>query len=221
MKKILSGLKHFQDHVFPDEQALFRRLASSQSPEALFLTCSDSRIMPGLLTQTKPGDLFICRNAGNIAPPHGEAAGGVSATIEYAVVALQVRDIIVCGHSDCGAMKALLHPEMVTGMPTVAAWLRHCERARVVTLENFEHLDEPALLATVTEQNVLTQLDHLRTLPFVASRLKKNKLTLHGWVYQIETGVVRAYDPSDQRFVPIREIAEPGASPGHQEVMHA
>jgi carbonic anhydrase len=211
MEKILTGLKRFQDHVFPEEQALFQRLASSQSPEALFLTCSDSRIMPGLLTQTKPGDLFICRNAGNIAPPHGEPAGGVSATIEYAVVALQVRDIIVCGHSDCGAMKGLLHPEKVASMPTVAAWLRHAERARVVTLDNFGDQDEAGLLATLTEQNVLTQMDHLRTIPCVASRLEQGKLALHGWVYEIESGIVRAYDGARRRFVPIKELAQVAA----------
>jgi carbonic anhydrase len=222
MQKILNGLKHFQENVFPEEEGLFRRLASSQSPEALFLTCSDSRISPGMLTQTKPGDLFICRNAGNIAPPHGEPAGGVSATIEYAVMALNVRDIIVCGHSDCGAMKGLLHPEKLKDMPTVAAWLRHAERARVVTLENYEHLDEYALLATLTEQNVLAQLDHLRTLPSVASRTEQGRLALHGWVYQIETGLVRAYDPAQRRFVPIRHMTEqPVESSAPPRVMRA
>src|SRR5262245_48944414 len=98
MKRILDGLMRFQTEVFPQERELFDRLSSGQNPEALFLTCSDSRIVPELITQTKPGDLFICRNAGNIAPAYGEVNGGVSATIEYAVLALNVRDIIVCGH---------------------------------------------------------------------------------------------------------------------------
>jgi carbonic anhydrase len=203
MKRILDGLSRFQNEIFPEQRALFSRLASTQSPEALFLTCSDSRIVPDLLTQTRPGDLFICRNAGNIAPPFGEAAGGVSATIEYAVLALGVRDIILCGHSDCGAMRGLMRPENLAGLPTVAQWLRHAERARFVTQENYGDLEEPARLAALTEQNVLAQLDNLRTYPCVASRLLKRELNLHGWVYDIERGVMRAYDALQGRFVPV------------------
>lgn len=220
MKRILDGLSRFQKEVFPEERDLFSRLASSQSPEALFLTCSDSRIVPGLLTQTQPGDLFICRNAGNIAPPHGEPAGGVSATIEYAVLALGVRDIIVCGHSDCGAMKGLMHPEKLASMPTVAAWLRHGERARFVIEENYRDLDPAARLAALTEQNVLAQLDNLRTYPSVASRLLKGALTLHGWVYDIESGAVRAYHPGEGRFLPLQPAHE-GASDRSLEVKYA
>jgi carbonic anhydrase len=208
MKRLLDGVQRFQQEIFPEEKALFARLAASRSPEALFLTCSDSRIEPGLLTQTRPGDLFICRNAGNIAPPHGEAAGGVSATIEYALIALNVRDIVLCGHSDCGAMKGLLHPEQLVALPTVAQWLHHAERARLIVEENFVGLPEAERLAVMTEQNVLAQLDNLRTYPSVASRLLNRKLSLHGWVYDIETGVVRAYDGQSGRFVPILAAAE-------------
>jgi carbonic anhydrase len=208
MEKILKGLRRFQEEVFPAEAELFERLAASQSPEALFLTCSDSRIAPGMMTQTKPGDLFICRNAGNIVPPWGEAAGGVSATIEYAVEALEVRDIILCGHSNCGAMTGLLHPDKLAGLPTVAAWLSHAAAARAVTLARGAGLDEQALLAAVTEHNVLLQMDHLRTIPCVAARLATGKLALHGWVYQIETGVVRAWDVAGERFAEIRHLPE-------------
>ncbi len=208
MKRILDGLSRFQTEIFPEERALFARLAKSQTPEALFLTCSDSRIVPDMLTQTKPGDLFICRNAGNIAPPYGEHAGGVSATIEYAVLALGVKDIIVCGHSDCGAMKGLLHPDQLAALPTMAAWLRHGERARFVTEENYAHLPDHARLAALTEQNVLAQIDNLKTYPCVASRLHNGTLQLHGWVYEIESGVMRAYDPSDRSFVPVLATRE-------------
>ena len=137
MKRILSGLSRFQNEIFPQTRQLFERLASSQTPEALFLTCSDSRIVPELMTQTAPGDLFICRNAGNIAPAYGEVNGGVSATIEYAVLVLEVKDIIICGHSDCGAMKGLLHPEQLAAMPNVAAWLKHAESARFMVQDNY------------------------------------------------------------------------------------
>jgi len=125
MQRILNGVRRFQRDIFPKERPFFRRLASGQNPEALFLTCADSRVVPDLITQTRPGDLFICRNAGNIAPPYGEAAGGVSATIEYAVVGLRVKDIVVCGHSHCGAMTAILRPDDLRNMPSVSAWLSH------------------------------------------------------------------------------------------------
>src|SRR5262245_46765637 len=130
MRKILEGLTRFQQEVYPQKRDQFERLAHNQQPEYLFITCSDSRIVPNLITQTDPGDLFIIRNAGNIIPPYGEMQGGVSASIEYAVVALGVKHVIVCGHTDCGAMKGVLHPEKVAAMPMVAAWLRHGDTAR-------------------------------------------------------------------------------------------
>src|SRR5688572_22576048 len=127
MQKLIEGLHHFQSQIFSSQRELFERLARGQTPDALFITCSDSRINPNLITQTEPGDLFIIRNAGNIIPPHGAANGGEGATIEYAVAALGVKDIIVCGHSHCGAMKALLEPERLVNLPTVGAWLSHAE----------------------------------------------------------------------------------------------
>jgi len=203
MRKILEGLSRFQCVAFPEARELFARLASGQNPEALFLTCSDSRIVPELITQTKPGDLFICRNAGNIAPAWGETTGGVSATIEYAVMALGVRDIIVCGHSDCGAMKALLDPGPLARMPTVALWLRHAECARFVVEENYAHLGAQERLAMLIEQNVVAQLANLGTHPSVASKLHKGELGLHGWVYDIATGAVKAYDRTSGQFLPL------------------
>lgn len=206
MDRILDGLLRFQAEIFPQEQDLFTRLAKTQNPEALFLTCSDSRIVPELITQTRPGDLFICRNAGNIAPAYGQSTGGVSATIEYAILALGVRDIIICGHSDCGAMRALLNPESLTSMPVVASWLKYAERARFLVRENYAYLEGDALLRALTEQNVIAQLDNLRTHPSVAARLHKGELALHGWVYDIPHGQVSAHDPATGRFVPITEV---------------
>jgi carbonic anhydrase len=207
----------FQTEVFPHERQLFARLSSGQNPDALLITCSDSRIVPELITQTKPGDLFICRNAGNIAPAYGEVNGGVSATIEYAVLGLNVRDIIVCGHSDCGAMKALMHPEKLESMPNVAAWLRHAERARFVMAENYGHLTGSEFLNGLIEQNVLAQLENLHTHPSVASRILKGQLSLHGWVYEIESGLVRAYEPDLACFMPIHATSQ---AP-YLEVSHA
>ena len=208
MKKIIEGLSRFQEEVFPQHQDLFNDLASTQRPEALLITCSDSRIDPTLLTQTKPGDIFIIRNAGNIVPAFGQALGGVTATIEYAVMALGVKDIIVCGHSNCGAMTGVLHPEKVARMKNVAAWLNYGEPARLVVEQKYGHLSGDRLLMALTEQNVLAQLNNLRTHPAVAAGLAKDELKLHGWVYKIGTGEVTAFDTSAGSFMPLRHIAE-------------
>jgi carbonic anhydrase len=215
MKKIMKGLFQFQREVYPARTSEFKRLASGQSPEVLFITCADSRVVPALITQTNPGDLFICRNAGNIVPSYGDVNGGVSATIEYAVMALKVRDIVVCGHSDCGAMKGILHPELVASMPNVAAWLRHADSARQVIAENYSHLQGADLLKAAIEENVLAQLENLKTHPSVAARLRKGELALHGWVYDIERGEVTAYAPGANRFVPLAETAL------YEEAVHA
>ena len=122
--KFLGGVSRFQKDVYPEHQNLFETLAKGQRPEALFITCADSRIDPCLLTQTKPGELFICRVIGNIVPPYPDAIGGVSATIEYAVGVLRVPEVIVCGHTDCGVMKGALNPNALGDFPNVAAWLR-------------------------------------------------------------------------------------------------
>lgn len=203
MQKLIQGLHHFQSNVFSSQRELFERLAHGQSPDALFITCSDSRINPNLITQTEPGDLFILRNAGNIVPPYGAANGGEGATIEYAVAALGVRDIIVCGHSHCGAMNGLLNLDSLGELPTVRQWLSHAEATRRIARENYEHLCGGALLTATIEENVLVQLENLRTHPAVAAALSRGKLNLHGWVYKIETGEVFAYDPGQEQFLPL------------------
>jgi carbonic anhydrase len=205
MERLIEGVTKFQRDVFPQKQSLFQELAGGQHPEALFITCADSRIVPSLITQCDPGDLFICRNAGNMVPPYGELRGGVSATIEYAVCALNVQHIIVCGHSDCGAMKGILHPEAVEQMPTVKTWLSHGEVARHIVKENYPDLSEADALRVVTEENVVAQIAHLRTHPSVAARLARGTISVHGWVYDFRTGHVGAWDPESGRFVPLED----------------
>src|SRR5262249_4796051 len=156
--------------------------------DTLFITCSDSRINPNLITQTEPGDLFIIRNAGNILPPHGPYTSGEEATVEFAVAGLKVRDVIVCGHSHCGAVKGLLNPEKVAEMPAVAAWLKHAEPTWKIISEKYRHLEDVALLTAAIEENVLVQIENLRTYPPVAAALAEGRLKIHGWVYKIETG---------------------------------
>jgi carbonic anhydrase len=205
MQKLVQGIHQFREKDFRSLQGLFEQLSKGQSPETLFITCSDSRIDPNLLTRSKPGDLFILRNAGNIVPPHGAASGGEAATIEFAVAALGVKDIIICGHSHCGAMKGLLQPEAVASLPAVSAWLSHAETTRRIVRDNYAHLDGDRLVTAAVEENVLVQLEHLRTLPAVASRLVRGDLHLHGWVYKIETGEFFAFDPQRGQFLPVVE----------------
>ena len=212
MQKLIEGIHHFQANLFSPQRELFERLAGGQNPDALFITCSDSRISPNLITQTDPGELFIIRNAGNIVPPYGAANGGEGATIEFAVVGLGIHDIIVCGHSHCGAMKGLLNPESLKGMPTVAAWLGHAEATRWIARQKYSQLSDEALLNVATQENVLIQMENLRTHPAVAAGLAGGKLKLHGWVYKIETGQVFAYDPERGQFVPVAQ-APPGPVP--------
>lgn len=203
--KIVSGIAQFQKDVFPQHRVLFKELAGGQAPETLFITCADSRIDPSLITQALPGDLFICRNAGNVVPTHVRDAGGVTATIEYAVDALGVRHIVVCGHSDCGAMKGALHPEMVEKMPHVRDWLTNCQAAVRVVEQRHGNADEATRVARLIEENVLLQIQHLRTHPSVAGAIAGGNMTLHGWVYDIETGAVRAYDPDTGTFRPLAD----------------
>ena len=204
MESLLQGILKFRREVYPERKELFEELAEQQNPEVLFITCSDSRIVPELLTQSGPGQLFICRTAGNMIPTFGETHGGVSATIEYAVAVLGVGEVVVCGHTDCGAMKGILHPESVAHLPAVKTWLRYGEAARHVVVENYPGLDESQLLGVLTRENVIAQLDNLRTHPSVAARLRGKRLRLHGLLYNIETGHVDAYDPA-RGFVPIDE----------------
>ena len=208
MQKLIQGIHQFQGESFLPLKGLFEQLAKGQQPDTLFITCSDSRIDPTLLTKAQPGDLFILRNAGNIVPPHGAGNGGEAATIEFAVVALGVKDIIICGHSHCGAMNGLLKPEQVASMPSVSSWLTHAETTRCIIRDNYAHLEGEHLLTAAIEENVLVQLENLRTLPAVASRLVRGDLHLHGWVYKIETGEVFAFDVTKGQFVKLAEYSQ-------------
>lgn len=210
MQKLVNGIHKFQRESFSRDQKLFETLAEGQNPLALFITCSDSRIDPNRLTQTQPGELFIQRTAGNIIPPYGSVFAGEAATIEYAVVALKIRDIIVCGHSHCGAMGGLLTPEAVDKLPAVKAYLQYAESTRRIVEENYTHLTDAAQRLTLTvEENVLVQLENLRTHPSVAAAVSRGELKLHGWVYKFETGEVFAYTPDQNAFVPLQEVPPP------------
>jgi carbonic anhydrase len=204
MKKLLKGLREFKRSYYCSHQDLFEQLSEGQKPRVLFITCSDSRISPSLLTQTDLGELFVIRNAGNIIPPYGATNGGEGAAVEYAIHALGIEEVIVCGHSHCGAMKGLLKlPKLEDEMPLVYEWLKHSEATRRLLKENYSHLEGEDLIEMAVAENVLSQLDNLRTYPVVRSKMHQGKINLYGWIYQIETGEVLAYDPDADEFNPL------------------
>ena len=203
MEKILEGLAHFQQAIYPKHRELFDKLALGQRPEALFITCADSRIDPCMLTQTKPGELFICRVVGNIVAPYPSLVGGVAATIEYAAGVLGVPNIIVCGHTDCGVMKGVMHPEPLRPLSSISQWLNYAQPAHRAVTGQWPELTGPAFLHALGERNVVEQLGNLRTHPTVKSRLEQGDIKLHGWFYDIGEGKVTVYDTGQDRFMPL------------------
>lgn len=212
MDQLIRGARTFHDEVYRKDPQRFESLAGGQSPSALFIGCSDSRVSPDVLTQADPGTLFVIRNAGNIVPPYGAARGGVGASIEYAVSVLRVPHVIVCGHTDCGVLKATLKPESVRELPNVAQWLEMTQPTRWMLRETHGDEDPTTLLDLAVEHHALMQIQNLQTHPSVAARLHAGTLQLHAWTYQIGTGRVLAWSTSARRFVPLEEL--PAAESG-------
>jgi carbonic anhydrase len=203
MFKLIAGLHQFKTEIHANNEEFFDSLAKKQAPETLFIACSDSRIDPNLLTQARPGELFILRNAGNIVPILGPDTSGEEATIEFAIVSLGVKDIIICGHSQCGAMTGLLNDDLVKNMPAMQTWLKHAIETKQLIESSYKDLNHQSKLNIAVQENVLVQLEHLRTYPCVAKGLAQNKLAIHGWVYEIESGEVYIYESDYQQFLPL------------------
>jgi carbonic anhydrase len=203
MDRLLEGYQRFQAEIFPVKRQQFRLLAEMQAPEYLFITCSDSRIVPDLILGTGPGDLFITRNAGNVVPVGANDVDGCTATIEYAVEVLKVKHAILCGHSDCGALKAALDRKNLENLPKARRWLQHVEAA----FAHRQPLDpadgESADLGSLIRGNVVAQLRNLREQPAVARAVMAGRLAVHGWYYDILTGRIERYDESSRRFSPL------------------
>jgi carbonic anhydrase len=203
MEKLIEGHKRFLADVFPAKKSQFHLLAEMQAPEYLFITCSDSRIVPDLVLGTGPGDLFITRNAGNVVPVAANDVDGCTATIEYAVEVLKVKHAILCGHSDCGALKAALDQRSLENLPKARRWLHHVESA----FANRQPLNaadgDSAELASLIRGNVVAQLHNLREQPAVAHAVMEGRLAVHGWYYDILTGRIEQYDEAQRRFVPL------------------
>ncbi|MFW6357914.1 MAG: carbonic anhydrase [Chroococcales cyanobacterium] len=209
MKKLLKGLREFQTSYFSSHQELFEQLSHGQKPRVLFIACSDSRVDPNLITNAQVGELFVIRNAGNIIPPYEATNSGEGASIEYAVHALDIQQIIVCGHSHCGAMKGLLKlSSLEEEMPLVYNWLKYAEGTRRLIKENYSDREGEELLEATIAENVLTQIENLRTYPVIHSKLHRGQISLHAWIYSIEKGEVLEYDPFKHQYVPpFSEIA--------------
>lgn len=207
MPSFATGVVKFQRDVFPEKKALFEKLSKGQAPEALFITCSDSRIATGMITQTDPGELFVCRNPGNIVPPYKANAGGVTASIEFAVDVLNVGHIVICGHTDCGAVSGAEHPDAVAHLPHVSEWLSYANEAvrRVHERDGDAPEDEEKRIKHITQENVVLQLENLTGHPAVKRRMDDGTLKIHGWVYDIAAGHVFVLDPDEKKFIPIEE----------------
>lgn len=203
MKKLIRGLDQFRKTYVSSHQELLEQLSHGQKPRVLFVTCSDSRVAPNLITTTDVGDLFVIRNAGNIIPPYGAANGGEGGTIEYAIKALGIEQVVVCGHSNCGAMKGLLKlNKLQKDMPLVYDWLKHAEATRLLVQENYPHYEGDDLIEVLVAENVLIQIDNLKTYPAVRAKFHQGKLKIYAWIYNIETGKVLAYDARTHTYIP-------------------
>jgi carbonic anhydrase len=207
MHRLVAGYNRFRTTVFPSHADLFRKLAHGQQPEAVLITCSDSRVMPEMILQCEPGQIFPIRMAGNLVPPTSDPSG-VAATIEYAVRVLKVADVIICGHSGCGAMKELLEQAHVEDLPEVTSWLRRAGPASQWLRHTLSEvsLTPQQQLELITQANVITQLEHLKHYPAVAEGLRKHTVRLHGWVYDIASGEIKAFDPASGMFNPLEEL---------------
>lgn len=203
MDKLIEGHKRFLTETFPSRRDEFHLLADGQRPETLFVTCADSRIVPDLILQTQPGDLFLCRVVGNVIPAAGEPAGGVSATVEYAVEVLQVRNLIICGHSDCGVIRALMQPHTLDGLDNVQDWLQHVEPAWKYVADVERYAGELTRHTALTHANVLAQLDNLKTHAYIQRAMDEGRLQIHGWYYDILSGSIERYDEAARKFVPL------------------
>ena len=203
MERLIEGYKRFVAEVFPAKRSQFHLLSEGQAPEWLFITCSDSRIVPDLVLGTGPGDLFIARNAGNVVPIASDDVDGVTATIEYAVQVLRVRHAILCGHSDCGAMKAALDRNNLVSLPKAQRWLCHVEAASSYRQPPNPADGDSAELASLIRGNVVAQWLNLRAQPSVAQAQREGRLTVHAWYYDILSGRIEEYDEQKQKFAPL------------------
>jgi len=205
-QKLVKGIHSFQRGFFASHRALFEQLATTgQQPETLFITCSDSRVVPNLITNSQPGELFIVRNVGNVVP-NMSLPGGTAAAIQYAVEVLNVENVIVCGHTQCGAVKAILSPESVAHLEFVSKWVNSTIDVKKLMEEKYADLTGEDRLNAAIQENVLAQIEHLRQYPFVAKRMDAGKLQVNGWVFDVARGQIFDYDPEIGEFLSLSTL---------------
>lgn len=203
LDRLKEGARRFRTEQYPAlERDYLYAAQHPQRPHSLVIACSDSRVAIEKIVGWKPGEVFVTRNVGNLVPAFGQSSAEIAAVVEYAVAALEVQHILICGHSDCGAMKAVLHPESVESLPAVKRWLTNAQAALPRARARCSCLDDD-LLPCLTEQNVLLQLEQLKTHPAVASALERGALTVSGWVYEIGSGAVRIAADGEPPFHPL------------------
>lgn len=195
----------FEDH----EEEFFRLAKEGQAPKALFIGCSDSRVLPELFTHSKPGELFVVRNAGNFVPSWDPriAWDGVAASIVYAVDVLNVAEVIVCGHSHCGAIQGLYNEQAIKTIPYLSSWIQFGEKAKKLVLGANSDLKDKAVLYDLTARlSVVLQLEQLLAYPSIQKRVKEGKLFLHGWYFTIETGELEYFDTEKEQYISMRDL---------------
>lgn len=200
MKKLIKGLHKFQTEVFPIKRDFFENLVKGQKPEVLFITCSDSRINPNLVTSSDLGDLFVLRNAGNIIPPYG-LKGSEDATVEFAISKLKIKDIVICGHSHCGALEAALQGDTLRTTPGLDSWIQKNIGPTLSLIKlNYNETNKEHFLNILVQEHVLRQIENLKSYPVVIEAINNNNLSLHGWVYKFETGQIFSFNPHEGQF---------------------
>jgi carbonic anhydrase len=207
MKKLIQGIVDFRKNLTEESRNLFAKLALGQKPDVLFIACSDSRVVPNLFASTNPGDLFVLRNIGNLIPPASPEPreAGTQAALEFSLFSLNIADIIICGHSECGAMNALAQGIDTVCCPHLASWLKYGEEALDKVKKGFIIDPKLSLSNQISQVNVLQQIEHIKSYPFIRDRIEKKQLRVHGWWFDIGRADVYCYEPTLNQFILIDE----------------
>lgn len=207
MRKLIEGIVDFRKNITEEYRELFAKLALGQKPDALFIACSDSRVVPNLFASTNPGDLFVLRNVGNLIPPAslGEQETSAQAAIEFSIFSLNISNIIVCGHSECGAMIMLAEGRDEPCCPHLTSWLKYGEPSVKKVKEGFEIMPGISEVNQISLANVLQQMEHIASYPYIREKIEKKEIRVHGWWFDIAHADVYCYEPTLNQFVLIDE----------------
>ncbi len=209
LEEYAEGNKLFKSYFKKNKEALLNLVKSGQSPKALFIGCSDSRVIPDLMVQSDPGDLFVIRNVGNFVPPYkpDEDFHATASGIEYAVIVLKIREIIICGHTHCGACKSLYEKIDDPSLIHTKKWLELGESAKKTAILSLGlNANKEDLLRLTEKLSVMKQIENILTYPVVKKRFEDGNLSIHGWYYDIETGNIDYYNADTYEFLPLKDL---------------